>query len=137
MAFALVLATLAFSAGAGLLYQYINGNKLQLGEEPEEEVAAAEGGSRRLSIPPLGSGVEDNKRPERTKPFNYVYSDTGATLSRAGTSSESISYSSTPQSEDEFESGLKNFLLQGVDHFRSANAEKDAELIESALAEAT
>lgn len=135
LAIVLVVATLAASAGAGILYQYINGNKLELGptDEPEEEEVAPDG-PRRLSIPPLGSGVAGNTRPERTKPFKYVHSDRASTTSESGAADPNPKYSDVALSAEEFNLGYQNFMLQAIDHFRSANADKEINTVDETAA---
>ena len=127
----LVLATLAASAGAGILYQYLNGNKIQLGEdvEPEEE-PAADDGPKRLSIPPIGSGDPNNTRPERTEPFKFVYTDRVSTNSKSGAAKPNPVYNAKPLSAKEFEQGNRDFMLQAVDHYRSTNSDKDSSLVD-------
>ena len=128
LAIVLVVATLAASAGAGILYQYYQGNKLEM-FEPEEEEPAADGKPGGLGMPPLPPPPKENVRPERTKPFKYVYSDVAATNSEAGAADPKPTYSPKPLSAEEFKSGYQTFMLKAVDHFKNINADKDAKLI--------
>ncbi len=129
LAIVLVVATLAASAGAGILYQYINGNELEIFSKPEsEDEPESKGGRVGLSMPALPP-PPDNKPPERTEPFKYVYSDMASTTSESGAADSTPTYSSDALSAEEFDAGYRAFMLKAVNHFRNVNADKDAQLI--------
>ena len=63
-----------------------------------------------------------NPRPERARPFKFVFSDTAPTRSETGKSSVEVKYSAGISTAEKYGTRHKEIMLDGVKHFRETNS---------------
>lgn len=132
LAIVLVVLTLGASAGIGIGYQYLQGNKIDFSKEEVQKRDPDAKPTGGLSVPGIGAGDPNNVRPERTEPYKYIFSDTASTVSESGPAKTSPAYSNQSLDEVAFAAGYLEFWQNSVEHFREENSSKGSSQVDKA-----